>query len=89
MFVKDSGLFNCPIVSLDEFVAVDDDNVCTAPIMATEDILECIPSSKNVIDADSDCENEMSNAVSVHASSEMRNIMKISVIILTHIPILK
>ncbi|GFT27813.1 hypothetical protein TNCV_10331 [Trichonephila clavipes] len=31
-----------------EFVAVDDDNVCTAPIMANKDISEFVQSSKNI-----------------------------------------
>uniref|UniRef100_A0A8C4RFJ1 HTH CENPB-type domain-containing protein n=1 Tax=Erpetoichthys calabaricus TaxID=27687 RepID=A0A8C4RFJ1_ERPCA len=39
-------------------------------------ILEFVQSSKNIIDADSDDENEMNNAAPVPTSSEMRNIMK-------------
>uniref|UniRef100_A0A8C4RRF5 Tigger transposable element-derived protein 4 n=1 Tax=Erpetoichthys calabaricus TaxID=27687 RepID=A0A8C4RRF5_ERPCA len=76
MFEKVSVLLDCPTVSSEEFVAVDDDNVCTAPIMADKDILEFVQSSKNIIDADSDDENEMNNAAPVPTSSEMRNIMK-------------
>uniref|UniRef100_A0A8C4SC05 HTH CENPB-type domain-containing protein n=1 Tax=Erpetoichthys calabaricus TaxID=27687 RepID=A0A8C4SC05_ERPCA len=41
-----------------------------------KDILEFVQSSKNIIDADSDDENEMNNAAPVPTSSEMRNIMK-------------
>ncbi|GFU73263.1 hypothetical protein TNCV_167461 [Trichonephila clavipes] len=67
---------NCPIVLSEEFTAVDDDNVCTAPIMTNKDILELVQISKNIIDADSDDENEMSNAAPASASSEMMNIMK-------------
>ncbi|GFW59410.1 hypothetical protein TNCV_1508551 [Trichonephila clavipes] len=37
---------DCPIVSSKELVVVDSDNVCTAPIMAAKDILECVQSSK-------------------------------------------
>ncbi|GFW49263.1 hypothetical protein TNCV_3057731 [Trichonephila clavipes] len=62
--------------SQEEFVAVDYDNVCTAPIMADKDILEFVQSSKNIIDEDSDDENEMNNAIPVPTSSKMRNIMK-------------
>ncbi|GFX48989.1 uncharacterized protein TNCV_2797801 [Trichonephila clavipes] len=53
---------NCSIVLSEEFIAVGDDNVCTAPIMADKDILEFLQSSKNIIDPDSDNENEMNNA---------------------------
>ncbi|GFS52056.1 hypothetical protein TNCV_1104781 [Trichonephila clavipes] len=51
-------------------IAVGDDNVCTAPIMADKDILDFVQSSKNTIDADSDDENEMTNAAPVPTSSE-------------------
>ncbi|GFW40193.1 hypothetical protein TNCV_5118761 [Trichonephila clavipes] len=54
-----------PTVSSEEFDTVDDDNVCTAPIMTDKDILDIIQSSKNIIDADSDDENEMNNAAPV------------------------
>ncbi|GFY20044.1 hypothetical protein TNCV_2147371 [Trichonephila clavipes] len=49
-------------VLLEESVAVDDDNVGTDPILAYRDILEFVQSSKNIIDADSENENEMNNA---------------------------
>ncbi|GFV92355.1 hypothetical protein TNCV_3949651 [Trichonephila clavipes] len=49
-------------VSLEEFVAVDNDNVCTTPIMMDKSILELVQSSKNIIDADSDDESEMNIA---------------------------
>ncbi|GFT81834.1 hypothetical protein TNCV_4336741 [Trichonephila clavipes] len=62
--------------SLEKFVAVDDDNVCTAPIMANKDILEFVQNSKNNIVADSDDENEMNNAALDSKSSEDRNTMK-------------
>ncbi|GFU89160.1 hypothetical protein TNCV_2896081 [Trichonephila clavipes] len=55
---------------------VDDDNVCTTPILADKDILEFVQSLKNVCDADSDDEKEMNNADLVLMSSKMRNIMK-------------
>ncbi|GFV39268.1 hypothetical protein TNCV_1229701 [Trichonephila clavipes] len=51
----------CPTASWEEFIAVDDDNVCTAPIMADKDILEIDKSSKDIIDADSDNENGMNS----------------------------
>ncbi|GFU04355.1 paired domain-containing protein [Trichonephila clavipes] len=66
---------DCPIVLSEDFVAVDDDNVCTAPINADKDILELVHSSKNIIDADSDDENKMNNAAFVPKLSEMRNKM--------------
>ncbi|GFW92942.1 SCAN domain-containing protein 3 [Trichonephila clavipes] len=61
MFEKVSVLFDYTTVSPEEFVAVDDDNVCTAPIMADKDILEFVQSSKSIIDTDSDDENEINN----------------------------
>ncbi|GFV73932.1 uncharacterized protein TNCV_2641961 [Trichonephila clavipes] len=64
------------MVLLEEFVAVVNDNVCTATIMAGKDILQFVQSSKNFIDVDSDDESEMNNAAPVPTSSEMRNIMK-------------
>ncbi|GFV03889.1 SCAN domain-containing protein 3 [Trichonephila clavipes] len=75
-FEKVSILLKCPTVSQEKFVAVDDDNVCTAPIMADKDILEFVQSSKNIIEANSEDGNEMNNAVHVPTSFEMRNIMK-------------
>ncbi|GFV13139.1 hypothetical protein TNCV_4070791 [Trichonephila clavipes] len=68
---------HCPTVSLEEFVTIDADNVYTASIMADKDILEFAQSSKNIIDAYVDEENEMNNASPVPTSSEMRNFMKI------------
>ncbi|GFV67906.1 hypothetical protein TNCV_926721 [Trichonephila clavipes] len=44
--------------------------------MTDEDILEFLQNSKNFIDADSDDENEMNNAVPIRTSSETKNIMK-------------
>ncbi|GFW91635.1 hypothetical protein TNCV_4500541 [Trichonephila clavipes] len=63
---------DCPIISSKEFVAVHDDNVCTAPTMTGKDILECVQSSKSIIDTDSDGEN----ASPALLSSEIRSIMK-------------
>ncbi|GFW79223.1 hypothetical protein TNCV_2476301 [Trichonephila clavipes] len=62
--------------SLEEFAVVDEDNVCSAPIMAGKDIFEFVHSSKNIMDSDSDDEKEIYNAAPVPASSEIRNIMK-------------
>ncbi|GFT32604.1 hypothetical protein TNCV_3145521 [Trichonephila clavipes] len=44
--------------------------------MADKDILEFVQSSKNIIDADSDSENEMNKTAPVLMSSERRKIMK-------------
>ncbi|GFX25432.1 uncharacterized protein TNCV_1424161 [Trichonephila clavipes] len=55
-----------PMILSEEFLAVDDDNECTTPMMADKDILEFDQSSKYVIDADSDDGNK----ASVSTSSE-------------------
>ncbi|GFT38713.1 hypothetical protein TNCV_1499001 [Trichonephila clavipes] len=57
-----SVLLDGPIVSSEVFVAADDDNKCTGPIIADNEILEFIQSSKNITDANSDDGNEMNNA---------------------------
>ncbi|GFW97698.1 hypothetical protein TNCV_1424621 [Trichonephila clavipes] len=44
--------------------------------MEDKDILEFVQSSKNIIDADPDDENEMNNAAPASTSSEMRSIME-------------
>ncbi|GFU70353.1 SCAN domain-containing protein 3 [Trichonephila clavipes] len=75
MFEKIYILLDYPTVSSEEFVTVDDANVCTALIMA-KDVLEFVQSSKNIIDADSDEENEMNNAAPDPTSSEMRSTTK-------------
>ncbi|GFU21736.1 DDE-1 domain-containing protein [Trichonephila clavipes] len=76
MLEKVSVFLNCPTVSLKEFVAVDDKNVNTPPIMAYKDILEFVQSSKNITDADFDDEKEVNKAAPVPTPSRMRNIMK-------------
>ncbi|GFW10177.1 uncharacterized protein TNCV_1848941 [Trichonephila clavipes] len=62
----------------EEFIAVYDydDNESTALIMVVKDILELVQSFKNIIDADFDNENKMTNAASTPTSSKMRNMMK-------------
>ncbi|GFW95522.1 hypothetical protein TNCV_1722231 [Trichonephila clavipes] len=72
---KTSAGLACPTLSSEGFVAVND-NDCTALIMADKDILEFVQSSKNMIDADFNDENEIKNAAPVPTSFEMRNIMK-------------
>ncbi|GFX50059.1 hypothetical protein TNCV_2375481 [Trichonephila clavipes] len=69
-------MFEKVSVSSEEFVAIDDGNVCTTSIMADKDVLEFYQSLENIIDADSEDENKMNNAPPVPTSSEMRNIMK-------------
>ncbi|GFV84177.1 DDE-1 domain-containing protein [Trichonephila clavipes] len=66
---------DCPIVLLEEFIGVEDGNMCTAPIMADKDILEFVESSKN-IDVDADSENEMNIASLVPTIVEMRIVVK-------------
>ncbi|GFU57154.1 hypothetical protein TNCV_1780141 [Trichonephila clavipes] len=73
---RTSARLNGPIVLSEEFLSVDDDNACTAQIMAHKDIFEFVHGSKSIIDADFEDENEINNAVPVPTSSEMRNIMK-------------
>ncbi|GFV33226.1 hypothetical protein TNCV_4635151 [Trichonephila clavipes] len=67
---------DCLVVLLEEFIAVDDDNICTSPILADKDILEFVESSKNIIDADSNDENKINIAASISTSSKMRLFMK-------------
>ncbi|GFT13638.1 hypothetical protein TNCV_3831091 [Trichonephila clavipes] len=62
---KTTAGLNYPIVLSEAFIAVVDDNVCTAPIMADKDILEFVQNSKNIVDADSKDEHEMNNAAPV------------------------
>ncbi|GFV04512.1 hypothetical protein TNCV_3322091 [Trichonephila clavipes] len=72
---KISAGLDYPIVLLEEFLAVEDDNVCTTLIIAEKGILKYVQSSKSIIDADSDDENEM-KTTPISTSSEMRNIVK-------------
>ncbi|GFT27496.1 hypothetical protein TNCV_1275881 [Trichonephila clavipes] len=44
--------------------------------MANKDYLEFVQSSKNVVDEDSEDENEMNNTAPVPTSSKMRKVMK-------------
>ncbi|GFS71929.1 hypothetical protein TNCV_1702101 [Trichonephila clavipes] len=73
MLEKAAVLMDCPTVSWEEFVAVNDSNACTASIIIDKNILEFVKSSKNIIEADCDVENEMSNADLVFTSSGMKN----------------
>ncbi|GFW84731.1 hypothetical protein TNCV_1814611 [Trichonephila clavipes] len=63
-------------MSLEEYVAVDDGKVCTAPIMADKGILEFVQSSSNITDADFEDKNEVNNAARVFTSLKIKNIMK-------------
>ncbi|GFW57873.1 hypothetical protein TNCV_1334821 [Trichonephila clavipes] len=65
----------CPIILLEEFNAVDHDNVYTTPITPDKDISEIIQSSINV-DADSDDENEGNNAAPVPTSPHVIKSMR-------------
>ncbi|GFX30130.1 hypothetical protein TNCV_2618401 [Trichonephila clavipes] len=72
-----SVLLNGPTASSEEFVAVDDDNVCTATqLWQTKTLWSLFKAQKNILDADFDDENEVNNAAFVPTSSEVRNIMK-------------
>ncbi|GFU85377.1 hypothetical protein TNCV_2386811 [Trichonephila clavipes] len=74
LFEKVSVLLDCLTISSAELAAVNDDDVCITPSVANKVILEFVKSSKNIIDSDSDDENEMNNAAPVPSTSEMRNI---------------
>ncbi|GFV73009.1 hypothetical protein TNCV_1734771 [Trichonephila clavipes] len=74
--MKVSVLLDCPTVSLEVFVAVYDNNEYTFPNMAHKDTLEYVQSLKEIIDADSDDENETNNAAPVPMLSEIRDILK-------------
>ncbi|GFT26758.1 transposable element Tc3 transposase [Trichonephila clavipes] len=76
MFEKISVLLDGSTRSPEELIEVDDDNVCTAPIMTDKDIMRFVQSSKNLIEVDFDYENEMNITAPVPPLSEMRNIMK-------------
>ncbi|GFV18460.1 transposable element Tcb1 transposase [Trichonephila clavipes] len=69
MFEK-AVLSDCPATSSEEYIAIDVD-VYISLIIADKDILESVQNSKNIINADSNNEIEMSNASPVSASSEM------------------
>lgn len=77
MFGKVSALLDCPTLSLNEYVAVDD-NVCTAPIMTQKEIVEIVqnPNDSTYVDSDDESENGISDAVPVPSTSEMRKIIK-------------
>ncbi|GFV48349.1 uncharacterized protein TNCV_2479141 [Trichonephila clavipes] len=65
-----------PAVPSKKFVGVDN-TAFIAPMMTEKDILEFVQSSKNIMNADSSDENEMTNAAPVSTSSEMRNNIKV------------
>ncbi|GFV34968.1 hypothetical protein TNCV_2097961 [Trichonephila clavipes] len=77
MFEKVYVLFDFSTVSSEEFVAVEGVNVCRASVMANKEILEFVKSSKNIIDANSNAENEMNNTAPVPTSFEMKNMKSI------------
>ncbi|GFW44209.1 transposable element Tc1 transposase [Trichonephila clavipes] len=72
MFEKVPVLLDCPIVSSEEFITADDDNVCTASMMTDKDLLEVYRSSKNIIEANCGDENEVNTVAPVPTSSEGR-----------------
>ncbi|GFT01074.1 hypothetical protein TNCV_4054661 [Trichonephila clavipes] len=56
---------------MEEFNAVDDDNVCSASMIAEKDILEFVQSSNSVIEANFNDEKEKSNAAPVPTASKI------------------
>ncbi|GFX60859.1 hypothetical protein TNCV_1311521 [Trichonephila clavipes] len=74
---KTPGALDCSIVLLENFIAVEDDHVYTAPIIwQTSTFGGLLKANKNTIDAVFDDLNKMNNAAPVLTSSEMRNVMK-------------
>ncbi|GFW63341.1 hypothetical protein TNCV_3477571 [Trichonephila clavipes] len=65
MSEKVSILLVCPKTSLEGFIAVNDYNTCTAPVLCLSEkgILEFARSTTNIMKADCNDENEMNNAV--------------------------
>ncbi|GFV19173.1 hypothetical protein TNCV_3223911 [Trichonephila clavipes] len=76
MFEKVSVLLYCSTVSWEEFIAVDDNNVCTAPILWQRYFGDCTNLKNTIGGEDSVDENEMNITAPVSTSSEMRNVMK-------------
>ncbi|GFW31435.1 hypothetical protein TNCV_1287831 [Trichonephila clavipes] len=76
MFGKVPVLLDCPSAPLEEFIAIDDDNVCTAPIIAGQRHSGACSKLKTITNANSEYEKKMNPATPVPTSSEMRNIMK-------------
>ncbi|GFU70150.1 hypothetical protein TNCV_5057441 [Trichonephila clavipes] len=72
---KTPARLDCPIVLSEEFLAVYNDNVCTA-LIKEKNVWKFLQSSKNIIYVDSDDENEINNAAPVTTSSEMKNVMR-------------
>ncbi|GFT54721.1 hypothetical protein TNCV_5001051 [Trichonephila clavipes] len=63
---ENTSQIDCPTVLSEEFVAVNDDNVCTAPIMADKDTFwSLFKAQKNTIDAYFDGETEMNDTAPV------------------------
>ncbi|GFS85994.1 hypothetical protein TNCV_1219861 [Trichonephila clavipes] len=73
MFEKGFVLLDCPTEPSEEFVEEDDDNECTALIIADNVVLVFVKTSKSITEADSGYEKEMNSATPV---SEMKDIMK-------------
>ncbi|GFU60030.1 uncharacterized protein TNCV_3238091 [Trichonephila clavipes] len=69
---KPPAKLDFPIGSSEDYIKVEDDNVCVAPIMADKDIFVSDRSSKNIIHADSDDENDMNDEDPVPTLFEMR-----------------
>ncbi|GFX77929.1 hypothetical protein TNCV_909461 [Trichonephila clavipes] len=73
---KTSARLNYPIVFSEELSVQQIMITCSAPIPVEKGNLEFVQSSKNIIGADSDDENEMNNAARAPKSSERRKVMK-------------
>ncbi|GFW92067.1 hypothetical protein TNCV_2153461 [Trichonephila clavipes] len=68
---------DCPTVSSEEFVAVDDDKVYTQPqLWQTKTFWSLFKAQEISLIADSEDENKINNAATVPTSSEIRNVLK-------------
>ncbi|GFW24017.1 hypothetical protein TNCV_4950611 [Trichonephila clavipes] len=72
-FANEHSTKNTSRNGLEEFIAVGYDDGSTATIRADKDILEVVQSLKNIIDADSNDENEVNKAAPAATSFKMRH----------------
>ncbi|GFW75093.1 uncharacterized protein TNCV_447981 [Trichonephila clavipes] len=75
-YEKICAILYCPAISSEKFVAVDHENLRTTSAMADKGIWSLFKAQKDIIDVDSDDENEINNAPHVPTSSEIKNIRK-------------
>lgn len=74
IFGKVSELLDCPTVSINEYVSIDND-VSTAPILTEKEILEMVKNPKVSADSDDEFDNGFNDAVPVPSTSEVRKMI--------------